>query len=81
MNKIVHAFGSFRLTFLALTLVLSCFAMMPPATAHASSCGSWQYFGCCYSRTSVSEKLQRVCCDDSGNCSDQYMCTGTPCPV
>jgi hypothetical protein len=81
MNRIAHALGSFRLTFLALTLLLSGFAMLPPATAHASSCGSWQYFGCCVSSGRVSEKLERICCDDNGNCTNQYTCTGTACPV
>jgi hypothetical protein len=82
MAKIVRAFGSLRLLLLATAVVLSSLAMFPAAPATAGVvCGApWEYYGCCYSSTRVTEKQRQTCCDN-GYCYDNYRCTSYACPV
>ena len=82
MNKAIHALGSSRLTFLALAIILSILAMLPPATAEAADCGAgWSYYGCCYlSGGRVTMKQEQTCCNN-GSCYHNYRCTSSACPI
>lgn len=75
-----QAFRTFRLPLLALAATLTGWTMIPASPAEAASCGSWQYFGCCYTSTRVTMKQQRTCCDN-GYCYNQTRCTTSLCPV
>lgn len=66
---------SLRLTFLALAVLLTTFAMVPVQKAEAAGCSTWRYNGCCLSRLSQ----YRQCCDDYGNCRLETRCTTYAC--
>lgn len=71
----------FRLAFLALTLLMSVLAMLPPKAAEAADCGApWSYYGCCYAAGRVTMKQEQTCCDN-GSCYHNYRCTSSLCPV
>lgn len=60
-----------RLTFLALAVVLTTFAMIPAQPVEAATtCGAWQYNGCCGAYL----RQYRQCCDGAGNCTLQTRC-------
>lgn len=72
------------LTLLVAALALTAIATAPPAAADVTaqaSCGSWQYFGCCYGGPYVSTRFTRICCDGYGNCYHEYKCQGTNCAI
>lgn len=65
-----------RLTFLALAVVLSTFAMVPVQKVEAATtCSTWKYNGCCGYRLSQ----YRQCCDDYGNCRLETRCINSAC--
>lgn len=82
MSKGIFTLGSSRLTFLALAVVLSILAMLPPAPAEAADCGAgWSYYGCCYlSGGRVTMKQEQTCCNN-GSCYHNYRCTSSACPI
>lgn len=70
----------FRLALLSLCLVATVVGI-PAPQAEAADCGApWGYYGCCFSGTQVRMKQYQVCCNN-GNCTTNYRCTGSACPV
>lgn len=70
-----------RLSLLAAAVLLTSFALYPPAKAEAADCGaSWHYYGCCYAGGRVTMKQEQTCCSD-GSCYHNYRCTSSACPV
>lgn len=70
----------FRLVLLSLCLALTAAVGLPVSEAEAASCGSWRYYGCCYSGGRVTMKQAQDCCDN-GYCYTNYRCTTSACPV